>query len=507
MGKHALLVGVSKFQDPELGGLKAPAEDVQAFAGILQDNERGGFDTVITSLDEDVETILGKLSDVLDNRRPNDAVLIYYSGHGITNKDGQLFLATAKTAAQRPRVYSLSASEVRDMMRESRASQLIVVLDCCHSGAFMEGAKGAAMPVSQQTFSAGDGAEGEYVLMSCNAMQVSLDGVDTALSRFTSWMVDGLRGEAAPDNPVITLDDLYVYLCRRAKAAGAAMTPQRLVTRNAGIPAIARNPAPRPPELPADVLAKLDDPDWKTRLAAVTTLDDLSRQDRLCPLVRNAAAARIAVERDMDVTAALARLIARLSEKQGGEPRPAPPPPDPAPKPPPPPPDPQPILPPAPPLRVFEGWEAKVLTRAGLTGAGLSDAALKALKDRARALRNGTWNYWAALASVFVLPYAGCLVSQGRYYPDGETGPWTVVLAAFAGAVFGLFKTGDLAAGPFADDGERKIVESGPVIPYFWRRYDAKLFRRSCWIILCTSIIGIVAAAVNAINQANPPGT
>jgi hypothetical protein len=524
MGKHALLVGVSKFQDPALGGLKAPAEDVQAFAGILQDKDRGGFDTVITSLDEDVETIRGKLSDLLDDRRPSDSVLIYYSGHGINAASGQLFLATEKTASQRPRMYSLSATEIRDMMGDSRASQLIVVLDCCHSGAFMEGAKGAAAPVSQQTFSAGDGAEGEYVLMSCNAMQVSLDGVDSALSRFTSWLVDGLRGDAAPDNPVITLDDLYDYVCRRARAAGAAMTPQRLVNRNSGIPEIARNPAPKAPALPADVLARLEDADWKTRLAAVTTLDDLSRQDRLRPLVRNAAAGRIAVERDTDVTGALARLISRLTDRAEEPPRPVPlssawPAAEDAPWPAPAatifvpsvkaaPPDTAPPVTqttPAAPPRVFEGWEAKVLTRAGLTGAGLSEAALKTLQDRAKALRNGTWNYWTALACIFILPYAGYLISQDRYDPSGETGSWTVILAAFAGAVIGLFKTKEIAPGPFADESERKIVETAPVIPYFWRRYDAKLFRRSCWIILGASIIGIFAAGVSSINLADLP--
>jgi len=524
MGKHALLVGVSKFQDAALGGLKAPAEDVQAFAGILRDPERGGFDSVVTSLDEDVETIRGKLSDVLDNRRPSDSVLIYYSGHGINAASGQLFLATEKTVAQRPRLYSLAASEIRDMMRESRASQLIVVLDCCHSGAFMEGAKGAALPVSQQTFSAGDGAEGEYVLMSCNAMQVSLDGVDSALSRFTSWMVDGLRGDAAPDHPVITLDDLYDYVCRRARAAGAAMTPQRLVNRNSGVPEIARNPGVRN-ELPADLLAKLEDPEWKIRLAAVTALDGLATQDRLRPLVRTAAATRIAVERDTDVTAALARLISRLTGREEDTPIPAvrkplsppwpapetaglvrqtdPAPPNPAP------PNPMPVTPAAPamPRHVFEGWEVKVLSRAGISGAGLSAAALKTLQDRAKALRNGTWHYWTALGCIFILPYAGGMVAQDRYDPNGETGSWTIVLAAFAYALAGLFRAREMAPGPFADEAERRIVETGPVIPYFWPRYDAKLFRRSCWIILVASGIGILAAGVSSINLANIPKT
>jgi len=46
MGAHALLVGVSRFDDPKLARLNSPQSDVEAFAGVLQDPNRCGFDKI-----------------------------------------------------------------------------------------------------------------------------------------------------------------------------------------------------------------------------------------------------------------------------------------------------------------------------------------------------------------------------------------------------------------------------------------------------------------------------
>jgi hypothetical protein len=133
-------------------------------------------------------------------------------------------------------------------------------LDCCHSGAFAEGIKGPATAVNEGTFSAGDGAEGQYVLMATNALQYAFDAAEKApadtLSRFTSWLVDGLaKGEAAPSKSEITLDDVFDYLCRRSRAAGSPMTPQRFIRRNSGDLVIARNPLVRAPVVPSEAPA------------------------------------------------------------------------------------------------------------------------------------------------------------------------------------------------------------------------------------------------------------
>jgi Caspase domain len=82
MGAHALLVGISQFDDPKLAKLNSPQSDVEAFAGVLKDPTRGGFDSVSVSIDQDVLTIRDQLSALMDGRSADDMVLLYYSGHG-----------------------------------------------------------------------------------------------------------------------------------------------------------------------------------------------------------------------------------------------------------------------------------------------------------------------------------------------------------------------------------------------------------------------------------------
>ncbi|BBU33463.1 hypothetical protein BTHE68_71970 (plasmid) [Burkholderia sp. THE68] len=322
MSAQALLIGVTRFSDPQLSGLLAPRSDVEALEAVLADPSRGGFE-VVTSIDEDLVTVRDKLSFLLDDRHPSDMVLLYYSGHGIVDWANNLFLCTGDTRAERPRARSLPATEIREMMQQSRAAKIIVVLDCCHSGVFTEGAKGRKnSAVNDATFDPGEGAEGHYVLTATNAIQYALDadplrdehtGGRTTLSHFTSWLVDGLGlGEAAPDKPYITLDDLYTYLCRRARQSGAAMTPQRYA-RNSGDMVIARNPAARPLTIPADLLAKFEDPVWSIRQNAVAELKDtVSKRPTLRIAARKLLRERIGSERDREVFDAMMAAFVEL---------------------------------------------------------------------------------------------------------------------------------------------------------------------------------------------------
>ena len=236
MARHALLIGVSEFTDQRLARLNAPTNDVIALRGILQDSSRGSFDTVELSVNEDFLAVRDHLSRFFHDRAPDDLLLLYYSGHGILGRGNRLFLATAGSNLDTPRDRSVSSQEIRDFIVDCRAERQIVVLDCCHSGAFAEHAKAAtpAPAVTSETFSGGDA--GLYVLTAADALQFAWDGAELragesagGVSQFTSWLVEGLgKGEAAPDDEQITMDALYRYLFRRARYEGSAATPSDL---------------------------------------------------------------------------------------------------------------------------------------------------------------------------------------------------------------------------------------------------------------------------------------
>jgi len=280
MARRALLIGVSDFADKRLARLNAPTNDVIALRGVLQDSSRGDFDDVELSVNDDFVAMRDHVSRFFHDRAPDDLLLLYYSGHGILGRGNRLFLATTGSNLDTPRDRSISSKEIREFMEDCRAEQQVVVLDCCHSGAFVEHTKAAALApaVTRETFSS-HGA-GVYVLTAADAMQFAWDGAElragdaaAGFSRFTSWLVEGLEeGAAAPDDEQITLDALYRYLFLRARSEGAASTPQRFVQGGIGDLVIGRNPFAGLSQVDPEIIAALAAEEFRTRLGAVAEL-------------------------------------------------------------------------------------------------------------------------------------------------------------------------------------------------------------------------------------------
>lgn len=315
MASHALLLGVSRFGDARLQTLNAPANDVQALAAVLRDPERGGFDRVTVSTDQDYLGMRDRLFALFRDRHPDDLLLVYYSGHGVLERGNALWLASPETDLDDPGARSIAAADIRDRMDRTRAERQVLILDCCHSGAFAAGAKGAgAAAVTEHTF--GAEAAGRYVLTASDAQQFAWDGDRLAsgdagarrLSHFTGYLIDGAgRGQAAPDEPDITMDALFRYIDRRARADGSPATPQRFVNRASGDFVIARNPAAAATVSVQTLAAGFAGSDWQARLATAETLSALARKPRTRAAAREALADQLVPERDFKVRSALMR--------------------------------------------------------------------------------------------------------------------------------------------------------------------------------------------------------
>jgi len=512
MGAHALLVGISQFDDPKLAKLNSPKSDVEAFAGVLKDPTRGGFDSVSVSIDQDVLTIRDHLSALMDGRSADDMVLLYYSGHGIVAKGQRLYLATGQSSFDRPQARSIATNEVRDLMEQSRAGRLVVILDCCHSGVFAEGAKGAEAPaMSDNTFGDGTGAEGQYVLTATDALQYAYDGAGAlreavangpVLSRFTRWLVDGIgNGEASPFDEQITLDALYQYLCRRARSEQAGMTPQRFVKRGSGEMVIAKNPMGKQLALPDDLIARLDNSDWRIRKEAVGELSKLAKQPNMVPLVKKAVLDRVSIDRDVDVREEMVRLMQRLGLAQPDpyvpepEPRPAPPRSEPLrPEPlrpaPPPPVQPAPFAPPLP-LNALDDWQTKVLVKSGVATSALTGPnapyVLMELERRANGLRAATYMHRSYIAGVILFGLGG--IGQLQESLDDARAAAFMLVVIIGFGIAGLVNRRKVPAAPsgLIDPDLKRLQEAVPMVESWWgwgwgkRAYEAKLFYRTCW--------------------------
>jgi uncharacterized caspase-like protein len=99
----------------------------------------------------------------------------YFSGHGVRDEFGALYLAVKNTFRTRLRSTAVKSDYIRDVMDQSRSKRQVLILDCCMSGAFSQGTK-AATGVSIGTASAFEGGYGRIILTASDSTQFAWEG-------------------------------------------------------------------------------------------------------------------------------------------------------------------------------------------------------------------------------------------------------------------------------------------------------------------------------------------
>lgn len=229
MAKFALLIGVSNYSYG-LSPLPAAIRDVQALQNVLQNPETGNFDRVQTILDQDVQIIRRSIEDHFLQCSRDDLALLFFSGHGIKDDFGKLYLAGKETSKDKQgnliRSTSVETSFIQETMSRSRSRHKVVILDCCFSGAFGEGflAKNDGLIDIENQL----GGEGVAVLTSSTSMQYSFEHEDLETSIYTRYLVEGIETGAADldGDGLISSQELHDYTALRVTEAAPAMRPK-----------------------------------------------------------------------------------------------------------------------------------------------------------------------------------------------------------------------------------------------------------------------------------------
>ncbi len=268
----ALIIGNSVYLDGTLSRLLAPDADVGALGELLLDPERGGFDDVKVMVNMSSHIIRRAIASFYSKRTREDLLLLYFSGHGVLDDQGQLFLAVRDTDSRLLSGSAIPANYITTEMNNSHSQRQVLVLDCCHSGAFARGGKG------QIGASVGTGAVfegtgyGRVVLTASDATQYAWEGEQvvgrTENSLFTHYLVEGIQtGKADIDaDGQITVDELYDYTYEQVIKQTPRQTPGKWSYKEQGEIVLARAPSPtstgsrqvKIPELDVDQEKRLD---------------------------------------------------------------------------------------------------------------------------------------------------------------------------------------------------------------------------------------------------------
>ena len=172
--RSALIVACARYTDPGLRRLRAPASDARELAAVLQDPEVGDF-VVRTLLNEPAHVVNLAVEEFFADRRLGDLLLVHFSGHGVKDEDGELYLAASNTQLGRLGATAVAAEFVRRRMNRSRSRRVVLLLDCCYAGAFERGfiaRAGVEVGIGEQ-FS----GKGHAVITASSAMEYAFEGV------------------------------------------------------------------------------------------------------------------------------------------------------------------------------------------------------------------------------------------------------------------------------------------------------------------------------------------
>ena len=230
--RSALLVATDRYDDEGFTQLRAPAGDAAALAEVLGDPEIGGFEVQPPLLNQPEGVVRREIDGFLDSARLGDTVLLYVSGHGVLSQSGQLFFAMVDTMLDRLRSTAVPGSFVHDVMTHSRAHRKVLILDCCHSGAF---ARGMSTKSDRQVH-VGDRFQGRghVTLTASDELEYALEedhveslGGAQANSLFTRLLVEGLRSGEADVNGdgLVSVDELYEYVFDHMRDRTTNQTP------------------------------------------------------------------------------------------------------------------------------------------------------------------------------------------------------------------------------------------------------------------------------------------
>ncbi|KJK55238.1 caspase, EACC1-associated type [Saccharothrix sp. ST-888] len=228
--QHALLIGTSVYQDVAFAPLPSVRADVHFLSQVLEMPSVGRFEDCVRVEDSSKAAIRQSVEAFLNDREPDELVVVYFSGHGeYDTEDGQLYYIASDTRADQLRQTGVEAAFITEQLEACAARRKVLLLDCCFSGAAVQGfrSKGA----SQQRTSATVEASGVYVITASHQWEQAFVGAADAPSRFTAAMVDGLhsgRGDLDGDGK-ISADDLFRFVSRtlREDPDGARQTPTK----------------------------------------------------------------------------------------------------------------------------------------------------------------------------------------------------------------------------------------------------------------------------------------
>ncbi|MFJ8570428.1 caspase family protein [Streptomyces sp. NPDC093514] len=231
-GTRAVLIGVASYA--HLDDISAVANNLAGLASALSAETSWKLPVSSISVLSDPASASVVIDEIAAAARAaSDTLLVYYTGHGLLDRNSDLYWGLPGALANRPDTGVLW-DWVRHAVTETRAKHRVVILDCCFSGRAVGAMAAEGMPVEKLYIG------GSFVLASSGATTPSLANPGEEYSVFTGELLDIMRHgvQAGPKN--LDLQTIYDSLHERLYARSLPV-PRKSDRDGGGKIVLARN--------------------------------------------------------------------------------------------------------------------------------------------------------------------------------------------------------------------------------------------------------------------------
>jgi len=233
---YIVSVGIDQYAaSDKLQKLDNAVNDAKGIIETLSNNTKSLFATVKSTALLDEQAGLAKIKQALiqvgKKAKPNDIVVLFLAGHGISIDGRYYFLPydaklTDNNLKEQIKATSLTQKTLSDLLSALPTARVVVLIDSCNSGAFA--VPGSVMQSRAWTGSLGQNT-GRFVLAGTSNDQEALDGIN-GHGVFTAVLLDGLSGKADQEvagdrDQHVNIYELQKYTSQRVPEEARKISP------------------------------------------------------------------------------------------------------------------------------------------------------------------------------------------------------------------------------------------------------------------------------------------
>jgi hypothetical protein len=215
---YSVIVGIDRYKG--LSTLTCATNDATDVAEVLRVGTDSSQIKLLTNAVATKRAILQRLTWLSRKAGPRDTAIVYFSGHGGRRSsplDDQAYFCPSDASAEDLEGTCIVSGEFTAALRAIKSERLVVLLDTCYAGGLGEArSKEAGLDAGLNGKDVNGLIEGRgrVIMAASGPYERAWELREERNGRFTTYLLQALRGEVARPDGTIWMSDVFSYVSR-----------------------------------------------------------------------------------------------------------------------------------------------------------------------------------------------------------------------------------------------------------------------------------------------------